>query len=232
MPLAVESLRLWRETSGRPNRRGEATRSNLARGPNVRNPSLAIHRSAQRSRPGAKPEAPQLISPSPIRWERARVRVVAQPKGFQLISPGQRPVSSSTKPFSSPEKAPPASRHAQARDLEQTIAGPAEHYHAPKPSCPQRNSRASLCRGLEDKTLQRSRSAHLPATGWRERLGRGGAMAVCSVFCQVPRGTMPIQSQDSPLGAFLKALREEKIDCMLIGAMAAIEQGAPLITVG
>ena len=42
---------------------------------------------------------------------------------------------------------------------------------------------------------------------------------------------MPLQSQDSPLGAFLKALRKEKIDCILIGAMAAIEQGAPLMTV-
>ena len=42
---------------------------------------------------------------------------------------------------------------------------------------------------------------------------------------------MPFQSQDSPLGAFLKALGEEKIDCILIGAMAAIEQGAPLMTV-
>jgi|SRR6266850_3468526 len=42
---------------------------------------------------------------------------------------------------------------------------------------------------------------------------------------------MPVQPQDSPLGAFLKALREEKIDCILIGAMAAIEQGAPLMTV-
>jgi hypothetical protein len=42
---------------------------------------------------------------------------------------------------------------------------------------------------------------------------------------------MPPQPQDSPLGAFLKALREEKIDCILIGAMAAIEQGAPLMTV-
>lgn len=42
---------------------------------------------------------------------------------------------------------------------------------------------------------------------------------------------MPLQPQDSPLGAFLKALSEEKIDCILIGAMAAIEQGAPLMTV-
>lgn len=42
---------------------------------------------------------------------------------------------------------------------------------------------------------------------------------------------MPLQPQDSPLGAFLKALGEEKIDCILIGAMAAIEQGAPLMTV-
>ena len=42
---------------------------------------------------------------------------------------------------------------------------------------------------------------------------------------------MPTQPQDSPLGAFLKALRQEKIDSILIGAMAAIEQGAPLMTV-
>jgi hypothetical protein len=42
---------------------------------------------------------------------------------------------------------------------------------------------------------------------------------------------MPFQPPDSPLGAFLKALREEGIDCILIGAMAAIEQGAPLMTV-
>jgi hypothetical protein len=42
---------------------------------------------------------------------------------------------------------------------------------------------------------------------------------------------MPPQSQDSPLGAFLSALRQEGIDCILIGAMAAIRQGAPLMTV-
>lgn len=42
---------------------------------------------------------------------------------------------------------------------------------------------------------------------------------------------MPLQPQDSPLGAFLKALRAEGIDCILIGAMAAIRQGAPLMTV-
>jgi hypothetical protein len=42
---------------------------------------------------------------------------------------------------------------------------------------------------------------------------------------------MSLQPEDSPLGAFLKALREEKINCILIGAMAAIEQGAPLMTV-
>lgn len=42
---------------------------------------------------------------------------------------------------------------------------------------------------------------------------------------------MPLQPQDSPLGAFLKALAAEKIDCILIGAMAAIQQGAPLMTV-
>jgi len=42
---------------------------------------------------------------------------------------------------------------------------------------------------------------------------------------------MPPQPQDSPLGAFLKALHEQEIDFILIGAMAAIEQGAPLMTV-
>src|SRR5262245_15495505 len=42
---------------------------------------------------------------------------------------------------------------------------------------------------------------------------------------------MPVKSQDSPLGAFLKALAEEKIDFILIGAMAAIAQGAPLMTI-
>src|SRR5712691_4904786 len=42
---------------------------------------------------------------------------------------------------------------------------------------------------------------------------------------------MPHQPLDSPLGAFLAALREEKIPCILIGAMAAIEQGAPLTTI-
>ena len=42
---------------------------------------------------------------------------------------------------------------------------------------------------------------------------------------------MPPQPPDRPLGAFLKALREERIDCILIGAMAAIRQGAPLMTV-
>jgi hypothetical protein len=42
---------------------------------------------------------------------------------------------------------------------------------------------------------------------------------------------MPLQHQDSPLGAFLKALHEQEIKFMLIGAMAAIEQGAPLMTV-
>jgi hypothetical protein len=42
---------------------------------------------------------------------------------------------------------------------------------------------------------------------------------------------MSLQSQDSPLGAFLKALHEQEIKFILIGAMAAIEQGAPLMTV-
>jgi hypothetical protein len=41
---------------------------------------------------------------------------------------------------------------------------------------------------------------------------------------------MPNKPSVRPLGAFLKALREEEIPCILIGAMAAIEQGAPLMT--
>src|SRR6059058_3158403 len=42
---------------------------------------------------------------------------------------------------------------------------------------------------------------------------------------------MPSQPPDSALGAFLKALRHEQINYILIGAMAAIQQGAPLMTV-
>lgn len=42
---------------------------------------------------------------------------------------------------------------------------------------------------------------------------------------------MPVQYQDSPLGAFLAALHKEGIESILIGAMAAIRQGAPLMTV-
>jgi len=42
---------------------------------------------------------------------------------------------------------------------------------------------------------------------------------------------MPLQSQDSPLGAFPAALHQEGIEFILIGAMAAIRQGAPLMTV-
>ena len=42
---------------------------------------------------------------------------------------------------------------------------------------------------------------------------------------------MPHQRTVRPLGAFLKALREEKIPCILIGMMAAVEQGAPMTTV-
>lgn len=42
---------------------------------------------------------------------------------------------------------------------------------------------------------------------------------------------MSNKSSIRPLGAFLKALRQEKIDCILIGMMAAVEQGAPLSTV-
>jgi hypothetical protein len=42
---------------------------------------------------------------------------------------------------------------------------------------------------------------------------------------------MPSQSPNSPLGAFLKALQHEEIDFILIGAMAAIHHGAPLMTI-
>src|SRR6059058_3220225 len=42
---------------------------------------------------------------------------------------------------------------------------------------------------------------------------------------------MPSQPPDSALGAFLKALRHEQINYILIGNMAAIQQGAPLMTV-
>jgi hypothetical protein len=42
---------------------------------------------------------------------------------------------------------------------------------------------------------------------------------------------MSPQPPSSPLGAFLAALREAQIDCILIGSMAAIRQGAPLMTV-
>src|SRR6266576_898199 len=50
------------------------------------------------------------------------------------------------------------------------------------------------------------------------------------LFFQNTPGAMPPKPPDSPLGAFLAALREEKIPCILIGAMAAIQQGAPLST--
>ncbi len=42
---------------------------------------------------------------------------------------------------------------------------------------------------------------------------------------------MPPQPSNRPLGALLKALAVEKIDFILIGMMAAIEQGAPLMTI-
>jgi hypothetical protein len=42
---------------------------------------------------------------------------------------------------------------------------------------------------------------------------------------------MPSQPQNSPLGAFLASLKEAQIDCILVGAMAAIRQGAPLMTI-
>ena len=42
---------------------------------------------------------------------------------------------------------------------------------------------------------------------------------------------MPPQPSDSPLGTFFAALREAQIPCILIGNMAAIRQGAPLMTI-
>ena len=42
---------------------------------------------------------------------------------------------------------------------------------------------------------------------------------------------MPSQPPNSSLGSFLAALREAKIECILIGNMAAIRHGAPLMTV-
>ena len=39
---------------------------------------------------------------------------------------------------------------------------------------------------------------------------------------------MPHQRPNSPLGAFLAALREPQIKCLLIGGMAAVEQGVPI----
>ena len=42
---------------------------------------------------------------------------------------------------------------------------------------------------------------------------------------------MPPQPTSSPLGAFLAALREAQIQCVLIGAMAAVRQGAPITTI-
>nr|AIA15141.1 Unknown Function [uncultured bacterium] len=41
---------------------------------------------------------------------------------------------------------------------------------------------------------------------------------------------MPHRRPNSPLGAFLEALEKEEIPCILIGGMAAIEQGAPVTT--
>jgi hypothetical protein len=42
---------------------------------------------------------------------------------------------------------------------------------------------------------------------------------------------MPTRPPDRPLGAFLKELDQAGIPCILIGAMAAIIQGAPIMTV-
>ena len=42
---------------------------------------------------------------------------------------------------------------------------------------------------------------------------------------------MPPQPPSSPLGTFLAALHEVQIKCILIGAMAAVRQGAPITTI-
>src|SRR5439155_2654974 len=73
--------------------------------------------------------------------------------------------------------------------------------------------------------------ANLSSPQRRAWTGRRRALATCAVLRHVASTTMPLQPPDRPLGAFLKALRREGIDCILIGAMAAIRQGAPLMTV-
>jgi len=42
---------------------------------------------------------------------------------------------------------------------------------------------------------------------------------------------MPNKSKDSPLACFLKGLKAEKIEFILIGMMAAVQQGAPVSTI-
>lgn len=42
---------------------------------------------------------------------------------------------------------------------------------------------------------------------------------------------MPDQRPNSPLGAFLAALRQAQIKCILIGGMAAVRQGVPITTI-
>src|SRR5437660_12569192 len=87
-----------------------------------------------------------------------------------------------------------------------------------------------LQRAFKNTESRRSGSAPLQEIDCCARLGRCRTLAARALFCHVSPGTMPLQSQSSPLGAFLKALHEEKIDFILIGAMAAIQQGAPLMT--
>jgi hypothetical protein len=50
-------------------------------------------------------------------------RCTGQPVGLQLVSPGQRPGNSTTHKLICPERATPGNARAQARNLEQTIAG-------------------------------------------------------------------------------------------------------------
>ncbi len=45
------------------------------------------------------------------------------------------------------------------------------------------------------------------------------------------RGALRVQRANGPLGAFLEALAEARIPAIMIGSMAAIAQGAPLMTI-
>lgn len=56
-------------------------------------------------------------------------------------------------------------------------------------------------------------------------------MAARHVADHDPRATLRVQCENGPLGAFLAALAEAGIPAIMIGSMAAIAQGAPLMTI-